>query len=119
MKRLINRKLFALSILLSCLSGLELPFGTWLHSEILFLITEKNIPSTTGVATVVVATQIFLVTAKYLNTWISNRNIACFNRNVRELLMKGNFTEVDENNASKQVPFLSNDLSLIEENYSK
>ncbi|WP_286009886.1 hypothetical protein [Lactobacillus gasseri] len=42
MKKFINKKYFALSILLSCLSGLELPFGTWSYSEIFSLITEKK-----------------------------------------------------------------------------
>ena len=119
MKKFINKKYFALSILLSCLSGLELPFGTWSYSEIFSLITEKNIPNTIRMVAVITIAQILLVIIKYLNTRILNRNIACFNQNVREFLMKSNFIEISENNVSKQISFLSNDLNLIEENYFK
>lgn len=119
MKKFINKKYFALSILLSCLSGLELPFGTWSYSEIFSLITEKNIPNTIRMVAVITIAQILLVIIKYLNTRILNRNIACFNQNVREFLMKSNFIEISENNVSKQISFLSNDLNLIEENYLK
>ena len=119
MKKFINKKFFALSILLSCLSGLELPFGTWSYSEIFSLITEKNIPNTIRMVAVITIAQILLVIIKYLNTRILNRNIACFNQNVREFLMKSNFIEISENNVSKQISFLSNDLNLIEENYLK
>lgn len=119
MKKFINKKYFALSILLSCLSGLELPFGTWSYSEIFSLITEKNIPNTISMVAVITIAQILLVIIKYLNTRILNRNIACFNQNVREFLMKSNFIEISENNVSKQISFLSNDLNLIEENYLK
>lgn len=119
MKKFINKKYFTLSILLSCLSGLELPFGTWSYSEIFSLITEKNIPNTIRMVAVITIAQILLVIIKYLNTRVLNRNIACFNQNVREFLMKSNFIEISENNVSKQISFLSNDLNLIEENYLK
>ena len=119
MKKFINKKYFFLSILLSCLSGLELPFGTWSYSEIFTLITEKNIPNTIKMIVIITVIQIFLVVIKYLNTRILNRNIACFNQNVREFLMKSDFIEISENNVSKQISFLSNDLNLIEENYFK
>lgn len=119
MKKFINKKYFTLSILLACLSGLELPFGTWSYSEIFALITEKNIPNTIKMITIITAAQVLLVVIKYLNTRMLNRNIACFNQNVREYLMKSNFIEISENNVSKQISFLSNDLNLIEENYFK
>lgn len=105
MKKFINKKYFTLSILLACLSGLELPFGTWSYSEIFALITEKNIPNTIKMITIITAAQVLLVVIKYLNTRMLNRNIACFNQNVREYLMKSNFIEISENNVSKQISF--------------
>lgn len=79
----------------------------------------KNIPNTIKMITIITAAQVLLVVIKYLNTRMLNRNIACFNQNVREYLMKSNFIEISENNVSKQISFLSNDLNLIEENYFK
>lgn len=42
MKKFIDLKWFSLSIILSCLSGLSLPFSTWSYSEIFALITGKK-----------------------------------------------------------------------------
>lgn len=72
MKKFINKKYFALSILLSCLSGLELPFGTWSYSEIFALITEKNISNTVKMVAIITIAQILLVIIKYLNTRVLN-----------------------------------------------
>lgn len=119
MKKFINKKYFALSIILACLNGLNLPFGTWSYSEIFALITGKSIANTIKMIIIITLGQIALVIIGFLNTRVINRNIACFNQNVREYLMKTNFVETSENKVSKRISFLSNDLNLIEENYFK
>lgn len=117
MKKFIDLKWFSLSIILSCLSGLSLPFSTWSYSEIFALITGKSIPNTVRMIIVITVLQILLVIVEYLNNRVINRNVALFNQEVREYLMQTDFVKTGEKEISNRISFINNDLNLIEEKY--